>query len=599
MAVACSSSTPVRSRGNMSALMRLTFVLLGSGIACRGFDLRTAPVKSTSRKRSTLKLTKTTVAIDASKPQIQQVQAQLSELLGEDYFYSTLGIENNQQPEPASEASGKRIKRRPAGRPEYVPGAMRRDTLAMYRERQKILERLKEADGMSQEELEEVAPYILRAKKEADKAKADSFLKRKKPRAEENAAEHTASVGWKKVKREGSVDLRMYFGTRLLSSKEEYELAIKVNLLVKCNEVYEGLALEIGRLPTIEEWAHACGFSDPDPTFIATESEESLRPAGSKRLFVKPDPKMFIGNSVVSEQGPGRGKGRPKKALSSMLEDFYDNPNNPPLNRGSVNDFVDFIRDAKAAKSKMVVSNIRLVISIARKYANVGVGLQDLVQEGSIGLSRAADKFEPKKGYKFSTYASWWIQQAIFRAIAYHSRIIRLPVHVHNLLNRVRKTRASLESDLNRTPTNDEVAAALNLSVEKYTKMLHLTKRAISLEKPKYAGNGRNPQGASTCSVGETISTSALEGAEYRVDRSLFLQDLEEMMKSLKDEERKVITLRYGLKDGFSRTVTMVASEMHQSKAWVRSMESRALRRLRRPWYEKKLMEHYEALVMM
>jgi RNA polymerase primary sigma factor len=272
-----------------------------------------------------------------------------------------------------------------------------------------------------------------------------------------------------------------------------------------------------------------------------------------------------------------------------------------PINRGTPTRFVEMMMTGKDAKQRMVQSNMRLVVSIARKYSNVGVSLQDLVQEGSLGLSRAAEKFEPKKGFKFSTYASWWAQQAVFRSIAYHSRTIRLPVHVHNLLNRVRKVKLSLQAELGRAPTNEEMAMKLGLPVQKYNKMMSLTRRSISLEAPKYKSNPKDLGHEGDDSLGDTISASGVltdeTTPEKRVDHGLFHEDLAEMMNILDDDERFVISARYGLKDGMTRTVTAVAAQMKQSKAWVRSQECRALRKLRRPWYEKKLREHQDSLM--
>lgn len=193
-----------------------------------------------------------------------------------------------------------------------------------------------------------------------------------------------------------------------------------------------------------------------------------------------------------------------------------------------------------------------------------------------------------------------WIQQAVFRSIAYHSRTIRLPVHVHNLLNRVRKVKNSLQRNLGRQPTNEEMAEALDMTLGKYNKMLKLTRRSISLELPKYKNNPKNLGHESDDLLGETIPATQLEEddsvPEKGVDRSLFHDDLKEMLEVLDDEEREVIQYRYGLADGLTRTVTSVAAQMRQSKAWVRSQECKALRKLRRPWYEKKLKEHQQAL---
>jgi RNA polymerase primary sigma factor len=328
-------------------------------------------------------------------------------------------------------------------------------------------------------------------------------------------------------------------------------------------------------------------------------------------MFLVKDPNMFVGNGLASEMGVGRGRGRAKKTPTASLSPFYDDTDNrfrqqgeprvrPYLiNEGTPSDFVDTIFDSKQAKQRMVSSNMRLVLSISRKYANVGVNLQDLVQEGSLGLSRAAEKFEPKKGFKFSTYASWWIQQAVFRSIAYHSRTIRLPVHVHNLLNRIRKIRKNVEQELGRPPTNEEMAKQLEMPVDKYNKMMRLTRRSISLETPKYKQNPKDFGHEGDDLLRDTIDAAVLHDdmrPEKGVDRNLFHEDLKQMLSILEEDERRVISARYGLEDGLTRTVTAVAAQMKMPKAWVRSKECRALRKLRRPWYENRLKEHQNSL---
>lgn len=564
---------------------------------------------------------------------LSNVDAQMLELLSDQFLYPSKPAEKRQ---------------RPKGRPDSVPGAMTYETLLKFREQ------TEQRNGDKTQPLSTIQPYSSpstfseeprKARKERQSrvrgitTASEETSTRKRKKVVKNLPERKQrteplnereQVVTKKIykapknslkraphKGPDNIDLQKYYRTELLTPKEEYSLGMQVHFMVKCEEVHEGLCIRLMRLPTMKEWAEACGFTEEDPTYVEAEGDSQVRPAGADSLFAKSDPTMFVGNGLATEAGPGRGRGRAKKAPPSKLDDYYDDSEERFLtgklrkepskkktgrlvNRGTVTDFVNTLFDAREAKQHMVQSNMRLVVSIARKYSNVGVNLQDLVQEGSLGLTRAAEKFEPTKGFKFSTYASWWIQQAVFRSIAYHSRTIRLPVHVHNLLNRVRKIKMSLEQELGRTPTNEEMAQQLDMSTKKYNKMMHLTRRSISLELPKYQSNPKDLGHESEDLLGDTIASTTLQDdnscPEKRVDRALFHEDLREMLKVLEEDERRVISARYGLSDGLTRTVTAVAAQMKQTKAWVRSKECRALRKLRRPWYEQRLKEHQNSL---
>ncbi|CAB9502958.1 sigma factor SigA [Seminavis robusta] len=610
------------------------------------------PTEATQvRPRTSTSETKRRKALKARKDYhvdsaLYGVDAQVLELLSEHFLY----------PENIS-ASVQANKGRPKGRPKSVPGAMNYDTMVKFRERQEVIDMLEKQQQQQKERVDMIAPYSAHpqlqeallpstveetAKTSKRKSRgvkgaatkgarntnslnnnADSeepAPKRRKrvvktlPKPRKSADGKASKTVSRNQSKGGNLDLFKYYRTELLSSDEEYALGLKTQFMMKCEHVHEGLAANLMRLPTIQEWAEACGFVQEDPLFVHKEGDEQIRPAGSENQFEETDPNLFVGNGLAYTAGPGRGRGRAKKPPPTKLANFYDDseikaaggtvdgkkPKLEPINRGTVTQFIEMMMTAKEAKQRMVQSNMRLVVSIARKYSNVGVSLQDLVQEGSLGLSRAAEKFEPSKGFKFSTYASWWIQQAVFRSIAYHSRTIRLPVHVHNLLNRVRKVRFQLESELGRTPTNEEVAEALDMTVEKYNKMLRLTKRSISLEMPKYQSNPKDLGHESEDLLGDTIDAGRVipddGNPETRVDRGLFHDDLNEMLEILNEDEKRVICARYGLTDGLTRTVTLVAAQMKESKAWVRSQECRALRKLRRPWYEKKLKEHQDAL---
>jgi RNA polymerase sigma factor (sigma-70 family) len=566
------------------------------------------------------------------------MDAQMLEILSDQFLYPAV--------------NGAKLKK-PKGRPDYVPGAMNYETLVRFRERQELLDRAVDS-AVSEAEIAAITPFIANSLDATRKngrsnvkgvagderlgaslpttSSVDAVKKRRKrqvknlpsPRTQPDAKATAAAAAKdsknakKLIKTSQNAELHHYYRTELLTADEEYSIGMKISFMMRCELVHEGMAARLMRLPTMPEWADACGFTDPDLAFVAAEADEQLRPAGSDSMFDERDPNIFVGNGPAHAAGPGRGRGRAKKIPPLKLKDFYDDSEQraemrakkmeelpkrkgaKPINRGTTTDFVEMMMTAREAKQQMIQSNMRLVVSIARKYSNVGVSLQDLVQEGSLGLSRAAEKFEPKKGFKFSTYASWWIQQAVFRSIAYHSRTIRLPVHVHNLLNRVRKVRNALQRDLARAPTNEEMADKLDMTVAKYNQMMRLTRRSISLEMPKYQSNPKDLGHESDDLLGDTIAaTSVLHDEstpEKRVDRGLFHDDLMSMLKILDEDEERVIRARYGLSDGLTRTVTAVASQLKQSKAWVRSHECRALRKLRRPWYEKKLKEHQDAL---
>jgi len=451
------------------------------------------------------------------------------------------------------------------------------------------------------------------------KQRKSRVQKARKMKEFEKEGETTGMMPFGKKGRNGEMEppnLQRYYRTQLLTQVEEYTIGMKIQFLMKCEQVHEGLFLKWGRAPTIAEWANACGFTDEDPIrnprYQEKELEMQIRPVKSEAWDEDTDPNMFVGNGLANDSGPGRGRGRAKKTPPLFLKDYYDDSDTKftekpkkkseqtPINRGTPQDFVELMLTGKEAKQKMVQCNMRLVVSISMRYKHVGVNIADLVQEGSIGLTRAAEKFDPKKGFKFSTYASWWIQQAVFRSIAYHSRTIRLPVHVHNLLNRMRRVRAELKRLYGRQPTNEELAAELDLSVEKLVKMLRLTRKAISLDMAKYQNNPKDIGQESDTSLGDTIDAADVmkdeNSPQQTVDRTLFRDDLKEMLKILGEDERSVICARYGINDGLTRTVTTVASQLGQTKSWVRSQECRALRKLRRPWYERRLWEHQNSL---
>ena len=292
-----------------------------------------------------------------------------------------------------------------------------------------------------------------------------------------------------------------------------------------------------------------------------------LKEIGKIQLLTYDEETKLAGIIVTGNQA--------KEQLKSIEEEGYDIP------ESDLEKLRELVRKGENAEKKLIEANLRLVVSIAKKYVGRGLQFLDLIQEGNMGLMKAVEKFDSDRGFKFSTYATWWIRQAITRAVADQARTIRIPVHMVETINKLVRVQRQLVQELSREPSPEEVADRMGIPVEKVQQIQKIAQEPISLEAP--VGEEEDS------SLGDFISDpTALDPYEYTAQEML-KKELNEVLQGLTDREEKVLRMRFGLLDGRQRTLEEVGREFGVTRERIRQIEAKALRKLKHPSRSRKL----------
>lgn len=330
----------------------------------------------------------------------------------------------------------------------------------------------------------------------------------------------------------------------------------------KVNDFFKELNLNVGQIDKIYEYLDANNIA------VLNLADDDDEPSDDVLLELEQDDEISLAEDLSSSTSAMSDD--PVKLYLKEIGEY------PLLSIEEEITLAKRITDGdEDAKQILAESNLRLVVSIAKRYVGRGLSFLDLIQEGNLGLIKAVDKFDHTKGYKFSTYATWWIRQAITRSIADQSRTIRIPVHMSEVINKTYRVSRSLLQELGREPTEQELADAMNLPIEKVREILKVSADPISLDTPIGEEDDSH--------LGDFIKDDTIVGPEDAAAYSVLQDQIAKLLDTLTDREQRVLILRFGLKDGRTRTLEEVGKEFNVTRERIRQIEAKALRKLRHP----------------